>query len=124
MSLDHLEIGAEVIEFSTTRRDTTAAGPNPAGNPLSADSGATHVQILGTYLRLADLRHQLANIIVAVPRSTAPRRVVEHSGAVRRRRARGSEPQPPLRSRRLHIVQRLHACFVLARLKIKPRPEQ
>ena len=45
----------------------------------------------GTYLRLADLRHRLANIIVAVPRSTESRRVVEHSGAGRRLGAAGSE---------------------------------
>ena len=45
----------------------------------------------GTYLRLADLRHRLANIIVAVPRSTLSRRVVEHFEPDRHRTKPGSE---------------------------------
>ena len=72
----------------------------------------------GTYLRLADLRHRLANIIVAVPRSTESRRVVEHSGAALRHRAPGV-------SRSLHLDPVACASPItapdvaLARLKVR-----
>ena len=76
----------------------------------------------GTYLRLADLRHRLANIIVAVPRSIESRRVVEHSGAVHRHRARGVsrslQPGPVVCT----FANDYTRALVLARLKIKPRP--
>jgi hypothetical protein len=45
--LEHLAIGAELLESFATRRDTAAAEPIPAGNPTTAIIGGTDAQILG-----------------------------------------------------------------------------
>src|SRR6266540_3730606 len=51
-------IGAGPLESSTTRRDTAAAGPIPAGNPTITNRGDTDGQILG---------HLPANRRTAIP---------------------------------------------------------
>ena len=84
-----------MIEFSTTRRDTAAAGPNPAGITPSAHASAMRVHILGHYLRLADLRRRLANIIVAVPPSTRPGASSSTGEPGAASALRGVRPQPP-----------------------------
>jgi hypothetical protein len=59
--------------MTTTRRDAAAAGPIPGslGHGLAM---ANFVR--GTFLRIADVRSQPANISVAASRSTPSRRVV------------------------------------------------
>jgi hypothetical protein len=47
-ALEHLTIGAELLETVATRRDTAAAEPIPAGNPTTTNNiGGTDAQILG-----------------------------------------------------------------------------
>jgi hypothetical protein len=87
-TLGHPAIGAGLFEYSTTRRDTAAAGSIPAGNPTTTGNGATDAQILG---------HPPAQRRTAIPTRE------HHCGGApihdvpARPRALGRPPPPPLR---------------------------
>ncbi len=69
-----------VTESFTMRRSTAAADPILAGvtSRRPRSEGSMGALFRGNHLRMALLRSRLANIIVAVLRSTAFRRIVEH----------------------------------------------